>query len=72
MQRDDRVALGIVVRWTGLVFLPVRHRVVLVKVETLDRILQDLDYLLTGVLFVRWAVGPRLELFVVNLLVHLS
>ena len=51
--------LSLIIGGTGLLFLSVRARVMLIKVVAFNRLLQNLDYLLASVLFVgRWVL-PR-------------
>lgn len=57
---------------TGLLFLLVRARVVLLEVKPFYRVLKNFYYLLASVLFVLWAFGPWLVLLIINLLVNLS
>jgi len=56
---------------TSLTFLLVSQRILLVEIKSLDRILKNLNNLLTSIFFVIWAVRSWHKSLVVNLLVYL-
>jgi len=56
----------------SLVLLLIGSRVELIKVESFDRLLKDLNYLLAGVLLIFRTALLRLEINIINLLIDLT
>ena len=58
--------------WPGLVPLLIGSRVELIKVESFNRLLKDLNYLLAGVLLIFRTAWSRLKIRIIDLLIDLT